>query len=242
MDSLIVEVLRKALAARGGTEPSTGSHTYTFHCGEAGGVAFAASVPGVRASELWDDISDACERGDEGLLRDIVAELEDRRLQGEEHQAPCGPDEMEAAEFDATEFDAALGEALRSRDAGDGLRYSLMIGFVAGLMFRYRDPEDELYGPVRDKIVRGYEEDCAELLGQAHGTIGFAVRMSDPASFASHAESRRIYREMFQRMRRVQNFGLRNARAGDQAVHAQRYLWINYRLSRQGVTPEAEDA
>ena len=237
LNSLIAEALRKALSAGDGIELSVASRSYAFHCGEAGGLASAAGVPGVRAPELWDDISDAYETGDVRLLWDILDELESRRRRGEDHQAPCGPDEMEAPEFDA-----ALGEALRSKNANDGLRYSLMIGFMAGLMFRHQDPEEEPYGPVRDKILRGYETGSDHLLGQAHGSIGFAVRMTDPASFASQAEARRIYQAMFQRMRRVQNFGLRSVRAGDPAIYAQRYLWINYRLSSQGDAAASEDA
>ena len=237
LNNVIVEALRRALGARDRIELSVGSRGYAFHCGEAGGVASAAGVPGVRAPELWDDISDAYETGDVLLLWDIVDEVENRRQRGEDHQAPCRPDEMEAAEFDAV-----LGEALRSKNAEDGLRYSLMIGFAAGLMFRHQDPQEETYGPVRDQILKGYETGSDELLGQAHGTIGFATRITDPATFACHAEARRIYQAMFQRMRRAQNFGLRVARAGDQTVYAQRYLWINYRLSRQGEAAASGDA
>lgn len=231
----VAEALQKALDAFTGDGTWCASRKCAFCCGAAGGIAAAAGIPGVNAPDLFDDISDAYEDADMGAMQVIVDELAERRIRGEEDHDGAGWGEMDAAEFEA-----ALGEALRSRDAADGLRYSLMIGFVAGLMFRYQDPKNEPYGPVRYKIIRGYEEDSDELLAQARGTLGFATRFTDPASFAGQAEACRIYEAMFERMRRAQNFGLRKTRAGDQGVYAQRYLLVNYRLSRQGAAESGD--
>ena len=235
MISVVIKVLGRALDALEGDGAASSPHSYAFHCGEAGGIAAACGAQGVSAEELCDDISDAYEDDDARAMRDILNELESRRQRGEPDH-----DCVECRETPAAEFDAALGEALRAMDAGDAVRYALMIGFTAGLMYQHQDPQDEPYGPVRDKIIRGYREGSDELLAQARGTLGFATRFTDPASFRSNAEARRIYETMFERMRRVQNFGLRKARAGDETVYAQRYLWINYRLSQQE-EPETGD-
>ena len=231
----VAEALQQALDAFIEDGTRCASRKCAFCCGAAGGIAAAAGIPGVIAPDLFDDISDAYEDADVGAMQVIVAELANRRVRGEEEHDGAGWSETRAAEFEA-----ALGEALRSRDAGDGLRYSLMIGFAAGLMFRHQDPEYEPYGQIRDKIIRGYGTGSDELLTQALGTLGFATRITDPSSFASQAEARRSYEAMFERMRRVQNFGLRNARAGNPAVYAQRFLWINYRLAQQGEAAESE--
>ncbi len=167
MISVVIEVLGRAMDALEGDYVASSPHSYTFHCGEAGGVAAACGTPGVSAEELCHDISDAYEDADVRSMRGILDELENRRRRGEPDH-----DHVEWRETEAAEFDAALGEALRARDAGDTMRYSLMIGFTACLMYRHQDPQDEPYGPVRDNIIRGYREGSDEPLAQARGRLG----------------------------------------------------------------------
>ena len=138
----IVAALQRAFAALG----DGGSHA-AFHCGEAGGIAAATGIFGVKALELCDDISDAYENNDWDFLRYILSELAERPDDGgEEFYA-----RTREAGIDWDARGAALDDALRSLDEGDDpVRYSLMIGFVSGLMFR--DP-----GPTYDaaEVIRG---------------------------------------------------------------------------------------
>ena len=96
-----------------------------------------------------------------------------------------------------------LREASERLDNGDPVRNALMIGFTAGLMFRYDDPADGVEGTVRDKIIRGYQTGSDELVEQDRGTLGFGARMTDPMGFMSKAEAARYYEERVRTMRWV---------------------------------------
>ncbi|MCY4557217.1 MAG: tetratricopeptide repeat protein [Chloroflexi bacterium] len=201
---------------------------YAYHCGEAAGIAAAAGVFGVKALEMCDDISDAYEDCDLDFMRYILREASERPDSGDEHYA-----RTRESEIHALEFGAALQEAMRAQEEGDLERRSLMIGFTAGLMFRYQDPDDGAVGAVRAKIISGYETDSNELLQEAQGTLAFGARMSDPMGLIGKEESARYYEERMRTMRWVQNFGLREARSTDEAVVAPNSLSINYQLLQQ---------
>ena len=201
---------------------------YAFHCGEAGGMAAATAAFGVRALELCDDISDAYEDIDLDFMRYILRETSERPGRDEADHA-----RTRQTNLHALEFGAALQEAMRAKGEGDHSRYSLMIGFTTGLMFRYQDPGGGVQGAVRDKIMEGYHTDSDALLRQAHGTLGFGARMSDPMSFMGKEEAARYYEERVRIMRWVQNFGLRDARSTDEAVAIPNALSINYQLIQQ---------
>ena len=201
---------------------------YAYHCGEAAGIAAAAGIFGVKALEMCDDISDAYEDCDLDFMRYILREASERPDSGDEHYA-----RTRESEIHALEFGAALQEAMRAQEEGDLERRSLMIGFTAGLMFRYQDADDGAVGAVRAKIISGYETDSNELLQEAQGTLAFGARMSDPMGLIGKEESARYYEERMRTMRWVQNFGLREARSTDEAVVAPNSLSINYQLLQQ---------
>ena len=202
---------------------------YAYHCGEAAGIAAAAGVFGVKALEMCDDISDAYEDSDLDLMRYILREASERPDSNNDHYA-----RTRESEIHALEFGAALREAMRAKQEGNSERYSLMIGFAVGLMFRYEDPDDGAAGAVRAKVISGYETDSDELLQQAQGTLAFGARMSDPMGLIGKEESARYYEERMRTMRWVQNFGLREDRSTDEAVVAPNSLSINYQLLQQG--------
>ena len=224
MINLIVEAMQKAIYAVTHDEDLD----FAFHWGEAGGIAAVAGVFGVKALEMCDDISDAYEDVDLDFMKYILREASERLDNGDEHYARTRDNMLHALEFGA-----ALQEAMKARDNGDPVRNALMIGFTAGLMFRYDDPGDGVEGTVRDKIIEGYHTDSDELLRQAHGTLGFGARMSDPMSFMGKAEAARYYEERVRTMRWVQNFGLREARSVDETVAIPNALSINYQLIQQ---------
>ena len=121
---------------------------------------------------------------------------------------------------------------MRAKEDRDLERYSLMVGFAAGLMFRYQDPDDGAVGSVRAKIISGYETESTELLQEAQGTLAFGARMSDPMGFIGKEASARYYEEQVRTMRWVQNFGLREARATDETTAIPNFLSINYPLTQ----------
>ena len=201
---------------------------YAFHCGEAAGIAAAEAAFGVRALELRDDISDAYEDIDLDFMRYILRETSERPDRIEEDHA-----RTRETNLHALEFGAALQEAMKAKGEGDQSRYSLMIGFTAGLMYRSQVPDGGVESTVLDKILEGYHTDSDDLLRQAHGTLGFGARMSDPMSFMGKEEAARYYEERVRIMRWVQNFGLRDARSTDEAVAIPNALSINYHLLQQ---------
>ena len=201
---------------------------YAFHCGEAGGIAASAAFFGVRALELCDDISDAYEDTDLDFMRYILREASERPNDNAKHYA-----RTRDSDLNALEFGAALGEAMKAKAEGDASRCALMVGFTAGLMFRYRGPEGGVQGSVLDKIMEAYRTDSDELLLQAHGTLGFGARMSDPMGFMGKADAARYYEERVRTMRWAQNFGLRDARTRDGTVAIPNALSINYQLVQQ---------
>jgi len=132
--------LQKALAGLQGLKPdgttivgAQGLLAPAFNCGEAGGIAAAAGLFGVRALELCDDISDAWEDNDVGLFGHIIEALEGRVDGG----AATSPAPRAGASLPV--LAASMAEAVMSRNAGDRRRFALMSGFAAGLM--YANPE-----------------------------------------------------------------------------------------------------
>ena len=114
-----------------------GTHTpflYAFCCGESGGIAAAASIFGVKALELCDDISDALEDNDADFLHQILQDLKERTDVG----AATNSGSHSAGSLPV--LAGALAEAVRSHNAGDRQRFALMSGFAVGLMFANPEP------------------------------------------------------------------------------------------------------
>ena len=225
---LLTSALSKALDAHDLQDDAA----YSFHCGEAGGIAAAASVFGVRALEMCDDISGAYEDTDLAFMRYILHAVSQRPSAPEEHR-PRTRD----ANLSGLEFGAALGEATKAKAEGDLSRYSLMIGFTAGLMFHNREPDSGRLGTVLAQIVDGYQTQSDELLQQARRALATGARMTDPMPFMNQDQATRYYDEHARTMRWLQNFGLRNARSQDVAVAVPLYLSINrQRVQQSGET------
>lgn len=112
-------------AARGGWR------TGVFHLGVAGGLACSARLPGIESEALFDDISDAAEKRDRdqvGRIRESVA-------------ARLGPDCPPPGKRGLVDWQAGplqmlavLNEARTARDDRNTFRFSLMMGFLAGLI------------------------------------------------------------------------------------------------------------
>ena len=74
MLSITTIALQEAIAAFGRDDMAS----YAHHAGRAGGVAAAVGTYGLKALSLCDDISDAYENSDSGLMEAILAEATER--------------------------------------------------------------------------------------------------------------------------------------------------------------------
>ena len=126
-----------------------------FQLGIAGGLAFSYGLPGFWSEALFDDISDAAEQEDLdqiGRIRRSVA-------------AKLGPDEplptRRGRDWEAgpLQMIAVLSEARTAREEGDAVRFSLMAGFLVGLLSgelglgtRYK------HGYFRDAVVAAHDQ------------------------------------------------------------------------------------
>lgn len=119
-----------------------------FQLGVAGGLAFSYGLPGFGSEALFDDISDATEQEDLdqiGRIRRSVA-------------ARLGPDGPPPArrgrdlEAGPLQMLAVLNEAREAREEDDAVRFSLMAGFLAGLL------SEELGTGIRYR--NGYRKDA----------------------------------------------------------------------------------
>ena len=105
-----------------------------FHLGASGGFAFVGHLPGIKSEALFDDVSDATEKWD----LDRVGEI--RRTVAARLRSDHPPDEPSPGKGGldwATgylQMLAVLNEARTAREEGDIVRYSLMAGFLVGLM------------------------------------------------------------------------------------------------------------
>ena len=153
---------------------------FAYHCGEAGGMAAAAGLFGAKSLELCDDISDAWECNDQDFLLHLLSGLIDLAKRRHETYG-----KTRASGLDWEALGAALDDAMRSRDQGDDMRYHLMIGFVAGLMFNHPGPPHD-----SDEVATGIIDYCAandpetvevvkKRLAEAIGDEGTAITFRD---------------------------------------------------------------
>ena len=122
-----------------------------FHLGVAGGLAFSGRLPGIEEDALFDDISDAAEKRDPDQvvrIRESVAARpgpDDPRPGNHGLDWPTGPLQMLAV----------LNEACMARDERDAVRFSLMTGFLVGLIpERFRRFQ---HGSLRDAVLAAHE-------------------------------------------------------------------------------------
>ncbi len=130
-----------------------------FHLGVAGGLAFSGCLPGIKSEALFDDISDAAEKLDLDqvgrLQRTVAARLRPNHLPDEPSPDKSGPDW--AAGF--LQMLAVLNEARTAREEGVAVRYSLMAGFLVGLMSEVPWSSEVRYrhGSLKDAVLAAHD-------------------------------------------------------------------------------------
>ena len=227
----IVAALQQALSAiRNENEDTQG---YAFHTGKAGGVAAAIGAYGIKSLSMCDDISDAYENSDSGLMAAILAEAAERL-----DNPDTGPRVLDGNSISWPEYGAAMNQAVEAKSDGDRLRFALMTGFVSGLLFNNPGPGHPEYGTILDAITTAYETGSDDSLKYAQARIGAGVRHSDPTPFMPPEQYARYREERMRMMRWVQNFGLRHARSSDERVAIPGSMAINDAARRQAREPE----
>lgn len=129
-----------------------------FHLGVAGGLAFFGHLPGIKSEALFDDISDAAELRDVGEIGQIRRTVR-ARLSSDRPPVERSPSRSRLDwDAGALQMLAVLNEARSSREEGDVVRYSLMAGFLVGLMpeesrwgMRYR------HGSLKDAVLAAHD-------------------------------------------------------------------------------------
>ena len=156
----IVDALDQALSSldplpAGDAAPRDRRWTGVFHLGVAGGLAFSARLPGIESEALFDDISDAAEKRDRdqvGRIRESVA----ARLEPDcpPYEPPPGKRGLDW-QAGPLQMLAALNEARTAREERNTIRFSLMMGFLVGLIPE-RFPRYQL-GTLRDAVLAAHE-------------------------------------------------------------------------------------
>lgn len=224
MISLITAALQESIAAHERDD----FQNYVFHTGKAGGVAAAIGAYGIKSLSMCDDISDAYETGDSGLMAAIFAEATERL-----DNPDTGAKIFDGGEISWLEYGTALHQVVEAKAAGDTLRYALMTGFVSGLMFNDPGPGHPEHGTILDAVTAAYETGSDESLRYAQGRIASGVRMTDPTPFMGDEQYARYREKRMRMMRWIQNFGLRQTRAGDQKVALPGSMQINHAARQQ---------
>lgn len=253
MRSIIIGELNEAMGWMGEDDG-----LFSYHVGKAGGVAAAIGETGTLSEWFCDAISNSYElfnfaegggeesadtnpegvenasknianlEGDFARLIEVLEKAQEDDPSGEDNAAP---------RLSWEEYGVALNEAKVAREAGDGLRYSLMIGFVCGMMFWDPGPCYE-EGSILQAIEEGYEKDDLDKLEWAGARLVAGHRHSDPSPFMKKAAYDRYMERKLGTMRWVQNFGLQAARKGDDGVAVLNSMMINHAL-RQSRSGEA---
>ena len=201
----------------GGLDVHDAQRSGMFHLGAAGGLAFSGHLPGIRSEALFDDISDAAEKRDldqVGRIRQTVVDSLRSDRPPEEPSPGNGGLDWEAGPLQML---AVLNEARTAREEGNAVRYSLMAGFLVGLMsegswrrVRYR------HGSLKEAVLAAHDRNpesagtwvkaesimarerqgesagtdpCALLLQWVGARLAAAHRMSGPTFFHSVVET-----------------------------------------------------
>ena len=130
-----------------------------FSLGVAGGLAFAALLPGINSEALFDDISDAAEQRDLNQLDRIRRSVSARLGSDRRHNVPSPGRGNLDWEVGALQMLAVLKEVRTARDEGAAVRYSLMAGFLVGCLseiswgkwIRYRR------GSLKDAVLAAHD-------------------------------------------------------------------------------------
>ena len=202
-----------------------------FHLGAAGGLAFFGRLPGIKSEALFDDISDAAEK------RDVDQVGEIRRTVVARLRSDHPPDEPSPGKgglgwaAGALQMLAVLSEARTAREESDAVRYSLMVGFLVGLMsevpwssgVRYR------HGSLKDAVLAAHDRNqesartwvnaesimSHELQGESADTDPRALLLQWVGERLSAAD--RLSGPMFFRVEGETEDGRRDREAGERA-------------------------
>ena len=160
----IQEALQQALCClerppAEGPEAHDAQRSGLFSLGAAGGLAFAGLLPGISSEALFDDISDAAEQRDLDqvgrIQRTVVARLGADRLP-DAPPADRGDHKWQAG---ALQMLAVLREARAARQEGDAGRYSLMAGFLVGLLseISWGSRIRSRHGSLKDAVLAAHD-------------------------------------------------------------------------------------
>ena len=129
-----------------------------FHLGTTGGLAFSGRLPGIESEALFDDISDTAEKRDLERLDEIRRRIEARLTSDHSPDEPSPGEGHLDWEAGPLQMLAVLNEACTAREDGDAYRYSLMAGFLVGLLstragsgIRYR------HGSLKDAVLAAHD-------------------------------------------------------------------------------------
>ena len=130
-----------------------------FHLGAAGGLAFFGRLPGIKSEALFDDISDAAEKRDLDqvgeIRRTVVARLRSDHPLDDPSPGKGGLDWAAGV----LQMLAVLSEARTAREESDAVRYSLMVGFLVGLMSEVPWSSGVRYehGSLKDAVLAAHD-------------------------------------------------------------------------------------
>ena len=130
-----------------------------FSLGVAGGLAFAGLLPGIHSEALFDDISDAAELRDLDqvgrIRRTVLSRLGANRLP----DAPAAGRDDHKWQAGALPMLAVLREARTSRQEGVADRFSLMAGFLVGLLSEIPWGSRRQYrrGSLKDAVLAAHD-------------------------------------------------------------------------------------
>lgn len=149
-------------AGSGETAEAPGAHDAVkrgiFHLGEAGGIAFFGHFAGTHSRALFEDISDALELRDLDRAQEIRDVVQARSRSGGDPDADAEPREDLDWDTGYLQMLAALNESRQARDTGDLHRYSVMAGFLSGLMHWDTAVDRHKSGSVRDAVIAAYND------------------------------------------------------------------------------------
>ena len=126
-----------------------------FHLGRAGGLAFFGRLPGIRSEGLFDDISDAAEN------RDLTQIGRIRRAVAAKLKSDDSPDEFFFAKggldwaVGPSQIFAVLKETCTAQEEGNAARYSLMAGFLVGLISEWQARYQ--HGSLTDAVLAAFD-------------------------------------------------------------------------------------
>ena len=200
-----------------------------FHLGAAGGLAFSGRLPGIKSEALFDDISDAAEKRDLDqvgeIRRTVVARLRSDHPLAEPSPGKGGLDWAAGA----LQMLAVLNEARTAREEGDAVRYSLMAGFLVGLMSEVPWSSGVRYehGSLKDAVLAAHDRNpesarawaesvmAHELQGESADTDPRALLLQWVGERLSAAD--RLSGPMFFRVEGETEDGRRDREAGERA-------------------------